>query len=139
MHLGRGFLYNALDFVLIIVFSFFYTAVIFNPTELAENMKKSGGFIPGIRPGKKTAEYFDYILFRIGLIGAIYLGLLAVLPNILNMLFSIPFPMGGTSLLIVVGVALETSAQIEAYLIENRYEGFLPSGSRIKGGLCADE
>ena len=114
------------------MFSYVYTAIQFNPAELAENMKKSGGFILGIRPGKKTADYFDYILNRIGLIGAIYLGVLAVLPNILQLVFSIPFPMGGTSLLIIVGVALETSAQIEAYLIENKYEGFLPSGSRLK-------
>ncbi len=130
--LNKGLLYNALDFALIIMFSYVYTAIQFNPTELAENMKKSGGFILGIRPGKKTADYFDYILNRIGLIGAIYLGLLAILPNILNLAFGIPFPVGGTSLLIVVGVALETSAQIEAYLIENKYEGFLPSGSKLK-------
>jgi len=124
--------FNVLEFCLIIFFSFFYTALIFNPEELADNIKKSGGFIPGIRPGKKTAEFFHYILTRIGLIGAIYLAGLALLPNIMLGLFNMPFYLSGTSLLIVVGVALETSAQIESYLIEHRYEGFLSSG-RLKG------
>lgn len=126
-----GIIFNAFEFILIIFFSFFYTALIFNPDELAENIKKSGGFIPGIRPGKKTALFFNYILTRIGLVGALYLGLLALAPNILNALFRMPFHLGGTSLLIVVGVALETSAQIESYLIEHRYEGFLTTG-RLK-------
>ncbi|MCL4361128.1 preprotein translocase subunit SecY [Candidatus Dependentiae bacterium] len=134
--LNRGLLYHALDFVLIIVFSFVYTAIQFNPVELADNLKKSGGFIPGIRPGKNTANFFDYLLVRLGLVGAIYLATLAVFPNLLNLIFSLPFPLGGTSLLIVVGVALETSAQIEAYLIENKYEGFLPSGARVKSRLA---
>jgi len=98
---------------------------------LAENIKKSGEFIPGIRPGKKTAQFFNYILTRIGLVGAIYLALLALAPNILHALMRMPFNLSGTSLLIVVGVALETSAQIESYLIEHRYEGFLTSG-RLK-------
>ncbi len=124
--------FNVLEFGLIVFFSFFYTALIFNPEELADNIKKSGGFIPGIRPGKKTAEFFNYILTRIGLVGAIYLAGLALLPNIMLGLFRMPFYLGGTSLLIVVGVALETSAQIESYLIEHRYEGFLTSG-RLKG------
>ena len=83
-----GILYNVFEFVLIIFFSFFYTALVFNPDELADNMKKSGGFIPGIRPGKKTAEFFNYILTRIGFVGAIYLGILALLPNILECLFN---------------------------------------------------
>ncbi len=125
-------LYNALEFALIIGFSFLYTAMIFNPVELADTMKKNGGFIPGIRPGGQTAHYFDYILNRIGLVGAIYLGLLAITPNVLQMF--IPFStffLGGTTILIVVGVALEVSSQIESYLIEHRYEGFLSSG-RIK-------
>ncbi len=126
-----GVLYNVIDFILIIFFSFFYTALIFNPDELADNIKKGGGFIPGIRPGKKTAEFFNYILTRIGLIGAIYLGLLAILPNLLNMAISIPFYFSGTAMLIVVGVALDTAAQVESYLIEHRYEGFLSSG-RLK-------
>ena len=126
-----SFLFNSFDFVLIIFFSFFYTALIFNPDELAENIKKSGGFIPGIRPGKKTAVFFNYILTRIGLVGALYLALLSLAPNILNAFFRMPFYLSGTSLLIVVGVALETSAQIESYLIEHRYEGFLSTG-RLK-------
>jgi len=126
-----GIVYNVLQFFLIIAFSFFYTALIFNPEELAENIKKSGGFIPGIRPGKKTAQFFNYILTRIGLVGAIYLACLALAPNILHAFMRMPFNLSGTSLLIVVGVALETSAQIESYLIEHRYEGFLTSG-RLK-------
>lgn len=129
--LSAGFLYNAVEFALIIFFTYFYTAIAFNPTELADNIKKSGGFIPGIRPGKQTADFFDYILNRIGLVGAIYLGLLAITPNLLGYIFNLPFSISGTSLLIMVGVALETSAQIESYLIEHRYAGFLSSG-RIK-------
>lgn len=128
-----GLLYNALEFVLIIFFSFFYTALIFNPQELADNIKKSGGFIPGIRPGAKTAEFFNYILTRIGLIGAIYLALLALSPNIVRMFINVPFYLGGTGLLIVVGVGLETAAQIESYLIEHRYEGFLTGGNSMRG------
>lgn len=124
----NGVLYNAFEFSLIIFFSFFYTALIFNPVELADNMKKGGGFIPGIRPGRKTADFFDYILTRIGLVGAIYLAILAILPNIINGILQAPFSLGGTSILIVVGVALEFAAQIESYLIEHRYEGFLSSG-----------
>jgi preprotein translocase subunit SecY len=123
-----GPLYNALEFALIIFFTFFYTAIAFNPTELADNIKKSGGFIPGIRPGKQTANYFDYILTRIGLVGAIYLGILAVAPNIIGNMVNLPFVISGTSLLIMVGVALETSAQIESYLIEYKYGSFLTSG-----------
>lgn len=130
-----GILYNVLLFILIIFFSFFYTALQYNPDELAENIKKSGGFIPGIRPGKKTAEFFNYILLRLGLVGAVYLGALALFPTIIHAVLRLPFYlsiMGGTSLLIVVGVALETAAQIESYLIEHRYEGFLTSG-RLRG------
>lgn len=126
-----GVLYNVIEFVLIIFFSFFYTALVYNPDELADNMKKSGGHIPGLRPGRKTSEFFNYILTRIGLVGAIYLAVLALLPNILRMFVQMPFNLGGTSLLIVVGVALDTAAQIESYLIEHRYEGFL-SGGRMK-------
>lgn len=125
--------YNVIDFVLIIAFSFMYTAMIYNPEELAENIKKSGGFIPGIRPGRKTAEFFYYILTRIGFVGALYLATLAVIPNFLNMVISMPFYLSGTGLLIVVGVTLEIASQIEAYLIEHRYEGFLASGNRLKG------
>lgn len=124
-----GFIYNVIQFVLIIVFSFVYTALVFNPEELAENIKKQGGFIPGIRPGRKTAEYFNYILTRIGLVGAVYLAILALLPNLLNIFIEMPFFLSGTALLIVVGVGLETAAQMESYLIEHRYEGLLTSGT----------
>ncbi len=123
-----GILFNVTEFLLIIAFSFFYTALIFNPEELAENIKKSGGFIPGVRPGNQTAKFFNYILTRVGLVGAIYLALLALAPNFLNAIFRMPFIIGGTSLLIVVGVALEIASQVESYLIEHRYEGFLTSG-----------
>ena len=124
------FLYLA-RFALIMAFSFFYTALVFNPTELAQNIKKSGGFIPGVRPGKQTATFFDYLLNRIGLVGALYLATLAILPDIVSQWLYLPFHFGGTSLLIMVGVALEVSSQIESYLIEHRYEGFLTTG-RIK-------
>jgi preprotein translocase subunit SecY len=124
-------LYNVIDdFILIIAFSFIFLTIQFNPVELAENMRKSGGFIPGIRPGRKTADFFNYLLIRIGLVGAIYLAGLAILPNILVALFSLPrlSILSGTGLLIIVGVALELAAQMEAYLLENRYKGFLTVG-----------
>ena len=124
-------LYNVLQFILIVMFYFFYTALVFNPTELADNIKKNGGFVPGIRPGRRTAEFFDIILTRLGLVGAIYLALLAALPNIMMAVIGagkMPFTLGGTALLIVVGVALETSSQIESYLIEHNYSGFLSAG-----------
>jgi preprotein translocase subunit SecY len=127
----QGFLYDVLIFILIVFFSYAYTAMIFKPSELADNMKKSGGFIPGIRPGRSTADYFDYILTRIGLVGAVYLGILVLLPNVLHAFVSLPFMMSGTSLLIMVGVALEFSSQIESYLIEHNYGSFLITG-RLK-------
>ncbi len=131
-----GLAHGILDFFLIIGFSFFYTALVFNPEELADNIKKGGGFIPGIRPGKQTADFFSYILTRIGLVGAFYLAALALVPSIIHWLLAMPFYLSGilsgTALLIVVGVANETAAQIESYLIEHRYEGFLASG-RLKG------
>lgn len=124
-----GFLYNSMQFILIIFFYYFYTAFAFNPIDLSENIKKNGGFIPGIRPGRKTAEFFDMILTRLGLVGAIYLALLALAPNILAALINnMPLTIGGTSLLIMVGVGLETSAQIESYLLEHNYDGFLSTG-----------
>ncbi|MBM3892964.1 preprotein translocase subunit SecY [Candidatus Dependentiae bacterium] len=129
---NEPFLYNVLLAGLIIFFAFIYTAIIFNPVELADNIRKSGGFIPGIRPGKKTAEYFNYLLTRVGFPGAIYLATLAILPTVLKNIFSFPVMFGGTSILIAVGVALDTSSQIESHLIERRYEGFLSSG-RMKG------
>ncbi len=128
----NGPLLTVIDFLLVIMFSFFYTALFVNPTELAENIRKGGGFVPGLRPGKQTADYFSYTLTRVGLVGAIYLATLAILPNILQTVFHIPFEESGTGMLIVIGVALEISNQIESYLIERRYEGFLSSG-RLKG------
>jgi preprotein translocase subunit SecY len=134
-----GLVHGILDFVLIICFSFFYTALIFNPDELADNIKKGGGFIPGVRPGKQTADCFSYVLTRIGLVGAIYLAALALLPNVIQAALQMPFLLtgilSGTGLLIVVGVANETAAQMESYLIEHRYEGFLVSGRlKARGG-----
>jgi preprotein translocase subunit SecY len=126
-----GLIYNVFEFFLIVFFYFIYTAMQFNPDDLAENLKKGGGFLLGIRPGKKTAEYFNYILNRLGLVGAFYLAVLALLPSILQAILQFPVYLGlmsGTSLLIVVGVALEMAAQIESYLIENKYEGFLVKG-----------
>lgn len=125
-------LFYVLQTGLIVFFAFFYTAVIFNPVELADNIRKSGGFIPGIRPGKRTAEFFDYLLTRIGLPGSIYLASLALIPGLLQQAFNFPVMFSGISLLIVIGVALDTSSQIESHLIERRYEGFLASG-RLKG------
>ena len=125
--------FQVMYFLLIIFMSFFYTALVFNPEELADNIKKSGGFIPGIRPGKKTAEFFNYILTRIGLVGAVYLALLAIAPTIIGLTLGVGLlSLGGTSMLIMVGVGLETASQIESYLIEHRYEGFLSSG-RMRG------
>ena len=119
---------------LIIFFAYFWTAIMFNPVELAENMRKSGGFVPGIRPGKRTAEFFDYVLTRVGFPGAIYLAMLVLVPNLLGAFFRLPsaYIFSGTSILIVIGVALDTTAKIETHLIERRYEGFLSSG-RLKG------
>lgn len=125
-------LHSVLEFGLIILFSFLYTAIIFNPEELAQNIKKNGGFVPGIRPGKQTAEFFNYILTRLGLVGSVYLAFLALSPTIVQKLLSLPFYlsgiMSGTAILIAVGVALETASQIESYLIEHRYEGFVSTG-----------
>ncbi len=129
----NGPLYFITDFLLIIMFSFFYTALAINPVELAENIRKNGGFIPGMRPGRQTAQYFDYLLTRIGLVGAFYLGFLALFPAIVAIVFQVPVEFSGTSMLIAVGVALELASQVESYLIERRYEGFLVGG-RMKRG-----
>jgi preprotein translocase subunit SecY len=117
---------------LIIFFCYFYTAVVFNPMDVAENMKKFGGYIPGIRPGQKTAEFIDRVLSRITLGGAIYLSAVALLPTILISQFNLPFFFGGTALLIVVGVALDTMAQVETHMITRNYEGFMKRG-RLRG------
>ncbi len=124
--------YELLYVAFIIFFCYFYTAVTFNPVDVADNMKKYGGFVPGIRPGKKTAEYIDRILTRITLGGAIYVAAICVLPSILISRFNVPFYFGGTGLLIVVGVAMDTIQQIESHLITRHYEGFLKKG-QVKG------
>ncbi|GBD37831.1 Protein translocase subunit SecY [bacterium HR37] len=124
--LVRGFVHDIIYAGLIIFFAYFYTAIIYNPDDLAENLRKNGGFIPGIRPGKKTAEYIEKILSRITFIGAIYVASVCVLPSILQGApFNLPFFFGGTSLLIVVGVTLDTLQQIESFLITHSYEGFI--------------
>jgi len=117
---------------MIVFFCFFYTAVTFKPEDVAENLKKNGGFIPGIRPGKRTAEFIDKVLTRLTVVGAIYLSAVCVLPTILIRQFNIPFYFGGTALLIVVGVAIDTIAQIESHLHMRNYEGFMKQG-KIKG------
>jgi preprotein translocase subunit SecY len=125
-------LHDLVYILLIIFFAFFYTAVVFNPTDVAENMKKFGGYIPGIRPGQKTAEYIERVLSRITLSGAIYLCIVSLLPTLLVRQFNVPFYFGGTALLIVVGVALDTVAQMETHLISRNYEGFMKRG-RLRG------
>ncbi|OGS37081.1 MAG: preprotein translocase subunit SecY [Elusimicrobia bacterium RIFOXYB2_FULL_49_7] len=125
-------LYELIYASLIIFFCYFYNSVAFNPKELAENMKKWGGFIPGIRPGEPTAQYIQTVLERITLGGALFVAALAVLPDYLRSILNAPFFFGGTSLLIVVGVALDTVGQIESHLIMRHYDGFLKEG-RIKG------
>lgn len=127
-------IYEIIFIGFIIFFCFFYTAIQFNPENVAENMKKNGGYIPGIRPGLKTAEYIDKVLTRITVGGAIYLSVICVLPSVLISKFNVPFYFGGTALLIVVGVSIDTIAQLESYMISRNYEGFLgKKGARIKG------
>jgi preprotein translocase subunit SecY len=125
-------LFLILYVALIIFFAFFYTAIVFNPTETADNLKKHGGFIPGIRPGERTAEYIDYVLSRITVIGAGYLALVCLLPEILISYAAVPFYFGGTSLLIVVSVTMDTVAQIQGYLLAHQYEGLIKR-SKLRG------
>ncbi len=132
-YLGRGqpgfmIIYAAL----IIFFAFFYTAVVFNPAETADNLKKYGGFIPGIRPGKNTADYLDFILTRLTTIGALYRALISLLPEFLISKFSVPFYFGGTSLLIVVTVTMDTVAQVQSHLLAHQYEGLIKK-SKLRG------
>jgi len=130
--------YNVIYVAMIVFFTYFYTAVTFNPVDVADNLKKGGGFIPGIRPGRKTAEYIDRVLTRITFAGAIYLSAVCVLPSLLQAEMQVPFYFGGTSLLIVVGVALDTVQQIESHLITRNYEGFTgPKGPRVRGRTSA--
>ncbi len=127
-----GLFYNLVYVGGIIFFCYFYTAVIFNPVDVAENLQKFGGFIPGIRPGRRTAEYIDRILSRLTLAGAIYVSVICVLPTFLIAQFNVPFFFGGTALLIVVGVAIDTVAQMQAHLIQRSYDGFMKKG-KVRG------
>jgi preprotein translocase subunit SecY len=132
-YLGHGQpIYMVLYAALIIFFAFFYTAIVFNPADTAENLKKYGGFIPGIRPGKNTAEYLDYVLTRLTVVGSIYLAVVCLLPEILISEYSLPFYFGGTSLLIVVSVTMDTVAQIHSHLLAHQYEGLIKK-ARLKG------
>ena len=131
--LGHGRpLFLVLYLSLIVFFCFFYTAVVFNPTETAENLKKHGGFIPGIRPGERTAEYIDYVLSRITVVGAIYLSIVCLIPEVLISYAAVPFYFGGTSLLIVVSVTMDTVAQVQGYLLAHQYEGLIKK-SKLRG------
>ena len=131
------FTYTVLYMALIVFFAYFYTAIVFNPVDLADNMKKYGGFIPGVRPGKKTSEYIDRVLTRITLPGALFLAVISVLPDYMIRWFNVPFYFGGTSLLIVVGVALDTVRQMESHLLMRNYEGFLKRSKSRPGGAFA--
>jgi preprotein translocase subunit SecY len=130
--------YNLIFTILVVFFAFFYTSVVFNPVDVADNLRKSGGFIPGIRPGKNTAQYIERVLSRITFAGALYLSVVCMIPALLQKYLSVPFNFGGTGLLIVVGVALDTVQQIESHLITRNYEGFAgPKGPRIRGRVAA--
>ncbi len=124
--------YSVIYGIIIVFFAFFYTAIVFNPIDLADNMKKYGGYIPGIRPGKRTSDYIDRVLTRITLPGAVFFAVIAILPQIMIQQFNVQHYFGGTGLLIVVGVALDTLQQIESHLIMRHYEGFMKRG-RIRG------
>ena len=113
-------------------FAFFYTAIVFNPKDTADNLKKYGGFIPGIRPGERTAEYIDYVLTRITVIGALYLALVCLLPELLTSYAAVPFYFGGTSLLIVVSVTMDTVAQVQSHLLAHQYEGLVKK-AKLRG------
>ena len=117
---------------LIVFFAFFYTAIVFNPTETADNLKKHGGFIPGIRPGERTAEYIDYVLSRVTVVGAAYLAIVCLIPELLISYAAVPFYFGGTSLLIVVSVTMDTVAQVQGYLLAHQYEGLIKR-SKLRG------
>jgi len=131
--LGRGQpLYLTMYIGGIVFFCFFYTAIVFNPADTADNLKKYGGFIPGIRPGKRTAEYLDYVLTRLTVVGAGYLALVCLLPELLMSQYAVPFYFGGTSLLIVVSVTMDTVSQIQSHLLAHQYEGLIKK-SKLRG------
>jgi preprotein translocase subunit SecY len=125
-------LYMLLYIALIVFFSFFYTAIVFNPVETADNLRKYGGFIPGIRPGKNTSDYLDYVLTRLTVIGSAYLAVVCILPEFLISQYNVPFYFGGTSLLIVVSVTMDTVAQIHSHLLAHQYEGLIKK-SKLRG------
>jgi len=128
-------LYNLIYVAFIVFFCFFYTAIQFNPEDLAENLKKGGGYIPGVRPGKKTTEYIDKVITRLTLSGSIYISAVCILPTILIAQYNVPFYFGGTALLIIVGVAIDFVGQVESHLINRNYQGFLTndnSGNKKK-------
>jgi preprotein translocase subunit SecY len=132
-YLGRGQpLYLILYISMVVFFAFFYTAVVFNPTETAENLKKYGGFVPGIRPGKNTADYLDWVLTRLTVVGASYLAAICLLPELLITEYSVPFYFGGTSLLIVVTVTLDTVTQVQSHLLAHQYDGLIKK-SKLRG------
>jgi preprotein translocase subunit SecY len=131
--LGRGQpLYLVVYIGMIVFFAFFYTAIVFNPEDTADNLRKYGGYVPGIRPGKSTADYLDFVLTRLTVLGAAYLAAVCILPEILISQYAVPFYFGGTSLLIVVTVTLDTVGQIQSHLLAHQYEGLVKK-SRLKG------
>ena len=131
--------YLVIYVLLIVFFAFFYTAVTFNPVDVADNLNRQHSFVPGIRPGKKTAEYIDYVMTRITLVGALYISAVCVLPALMASKFPVAFTYGGTSLLIVVSVGLETVQQIEGHMLSKQYEGIAERGSRIRDRVSGDE
>ena len=132
-YLGRGQpVYLILYISMVVVFAFFYTAVVFNPADTADNLKKYGGFMPGIRPGKNTADYLDHVLTRLTVVGAAYLAVICLLPELLISRFSVPFYFGGTSLLIVVTVTMDTVAQVQSHLLAHQYEGLIKK-TKLRG------
>ena len=132
-YLGHGQpLFMILYIGMIVFFTFFYTAIVFNPKDTADNLKKHGGFIPGIRPGERTAEYIDYVLTRITVVGAAYLAIVCLLPELLISYAAVPFYFGGTSLLIVVSVTMDTVAQVQGHLLAHQYEGLIKK-AKLRG------
>jgi preprotein translocase subunit SecY len=127
-------LYFISEAILIVFFTYFYTSIIFNPVDLAENLKKQGGFIPGVKPGSRTAEYIDEVMSRITFPGALFLTFIALLPMFIAEQINVPFRFGGTSLLIVVGVALDTITQMNQHLLLRKYDGFMKKGGRLRSG-----
>lgn len=131
--------YLVIYVLLIVFFAFFYTAVTFNPVDVADNLNRQHSFVPGIRPGKKTAEYIDYVMTRITLVGALYISAVCVLPALMATKFPVAFAYGGTSLLIVVTVGLDTVQQIQGHMLSKQYEGIADRGSRIRDRMSGDE